>query len=346
MKLKCDAFIYLFVCCVFLLSTGCQEEATVGGVQTASDPGKPSPTITFERVKYDFGDVSPNQLNTGRIKFTNTGEGTLKITKVDRCCSVLAKLDKDKSEYAPGESGAVMVEWKSGAGPKTFGRQLTVHTNDRANPAVKLELRAKIVPKIVWEPKRLKLLLDEDNAICPKLTISCLDDRPFSITGFKSTGDCITADFDPAAKATKFVLEPKVNAERLHENLTGQISVGLTHPTGNVAIVLFDVVPEYTVRPQSVVLYNPTPGKPIVKKFELLNNYGKDFEIESVSSKGNIVSIKVLEQEKLPDGYRLNLEMTVLGDEVPSRFTDEFSISLKGGKKFAIGCRGWSSKKS
>jgi hypothetical protein len=192
----------------------------------------------------------------------------------------------------------------------------------------------------------LKLLLDEENAGCPKLTISCLDDRPFSITGFKSTGDCITADFDPSAKATKFVLEPKVNAEKLHENLQGQISVGITHPTGNVAVVFFDVVPEYTVRPQSIFLYDPRPGKPVVKKIDVLNNYGKDFEIDSISSKGDIVAVKILGQKKLPDGYQLNLEMTVPGDEVPSRFTDEFSISLKGGKQFAIGCRGWSSKKS
>lgn len=346
MKRKAYAYICLAGGIALLLLTGCQEEATVGGVQAASDPDKPSPTISFEKTKHDFGDVPPNQLNTGRIKFTNTGEGVLKITKIDQCCSVVAKLDKDKSKYAPGESGAVVAEWKSGPGPKVFGRQLVVHTNDRANPVVKLELRANIVPQIVWEPERLRLLFDEENAGCPQLTIRCLDDRPFSITEFKSTGDCITADFDPSAKATEFVLEPKVNAEKLHKNLQGQISVGITHPTGNVAVVLFDVVPEYTVRPQSVVLYNPEPGKPIVKKIDVLNNYGKDFEIDSISSKGDIVAVKILEQKKLPDGYQLNLELTVPGDEIPTRFTDEFSISLKGGKKFAIGCRGWSSKKS
>ncbi|MHC4302843.1 MAG: DUF1573 domain-containing protein [Planctomycetota bacterium] len=107
MKRIGSAFICLAVGIALLLLTGCQEEATVGGVQVASDPDKPSPTISFEKTVHDFGDVPPNQLNTGRIKFTNTGEGVLKITKVDGCCSVVAKLAKDKSEYAPGESGAV-----------------------------------------------------------------------------------------------------------------------------------------------------------------------------------------------------------------------------------------------
>ncbi len=346
MKRKSFLLVCLAVACALLWLSGCQGQARVENGNAAADSGGPPPKITFETLGHDFGEVSPNKLNTGQIKFTNTGEGVLKITEVARCCSVVALLDKDKKEYAPGESGAVNVEWRSGSQAIDFARELVVHSNDKANPAVKLKIQAKIVLQVTWEPKRLKLFLDEENAGCPKVTIRSLDNRPFSITGFKSTGDCITADFDPTVEATKFVLEPKVNIEKLDKNLKGNVAIGLTHPDGNAAVLNFDVLPEYTVNPQIIHLLNPEPNKPILKKIDLLNNYGKDFEIESVSSKGNIVAIKILEQKKILNGYQLNVEVTVLGDEVPSRFTDEFSISLKGGKKFAIGCRGWSSKKS
>ena len=345
MKLNGSAIICLVAGCALLWLAGCQEQNTAGGVETTPDQDKTSPTITFEQLGHDFGEVSPSTMNTGRIKFKNTGQGTLKITKVESCCSVVAKLAEDKDEYAPGESGAVELEWRSGSRAIAFGREITIHTNDKANPAVKLALKALIVPKIVLEPERLKLFLNEDNAACPKMTVKCLDDKPFAITAFKSTGDCITADFDPNAEATEFVLEPKVNIEKLHANLKGSVMVGLTHPTAKTAVIYFDVLPEYTVKPLSVFLLDPKPGEPVAKTVELINNYGQDFEIESVSSKEGTVAIKLVDQKKIEGGYKLMVELAVVGDEVPSRFTDEFTISLKQGQKFVIGCRGWSSKK-
>jgi hypothetical protein len=269
----------------------------------------------------------------------------LEITKVGKCCSVGAGLAEGKTEYAPGESGAVTIEWRSASKASVFKRQVTIHSNDNANPEVKLDLQGKVVPKIVWEPKRLRLLLNEDNAGCSKVTIRSIDDKPFSITGFKSTGDCINADFDASVEATKFVLEPVVGVEKLGKNMKGTVNISLTHPAGDVAIVLFDVLPEYTAKPQFIHLLNPEPNKPIFRKIDLLNNYGEDFEIESVSSKDNNVAIKIIEQKKIRNGYQLNVELTVLADEVKSRVTDEFSISLKGGEKLVIGCRGYSSKK-
>ena len=338
--------VSLVVACGLLWFSGCQGQTGIEGGGAAAESGGPSPRITFEKLVCDFGEVSPNMLNKGQIKFTNTGDGVLKITEVGKCCGVDASLAEGKSEYAPGESGAVTMEWKSAIGAYVFRRQVTIHSNDKANPEVKLNLQAKVVPKIVCEPKILRLFLDEDNAGCPKVTIRSIDDRPFSITGFKSTGGCITADFDSSVEATNFVLEPIVSVEKLSKNMKGRVTISLNHPAGNAAIVLFDVLPQYTVSPQSIFLLNPKANKPIVRKIDLLNNYGKDFEIESVSSKGNTVAIKVLEQKKIRNGYQLNVEMTVVGDEVKSRFMEEFSVNLKGGENLVIGCRGYSSEKS
>ena len=345
MKRRSSKLVCLVVACALLWLGGCRGRAKVESGNAAVDSGGPSPKITFETLGHDFGEVSPNKLNRGQIKFTNTGEGVLKISKVARCCSVVATLDADKKEYAPGESGAVNVEWRSGSQPIAFARELVVHSNDKANPACKLKIQARIVLKITWEPKRLRILLDEANGGCSKITIRSIDDRPFSITGFKSTGGCITADFDSSVEATKFVLEPIVNFEKVGKNLKGSVNISLTHPAGDLAIVLFDVALEYTVSPQHIFLLNPELNEPVVRKIDVRNHYGKDFEIESISSKDNAVAIKIISQKKLSDGYRLNVEMTVLGDKIKSRFTDEFSVNLKGGEKLVIGCRGWSSKK-
>lgn len=345
MRLRYFALVHFVACCGLLFSSGCQNQAeTEAGPAALSaetneqDAGGAAPIITFSELGHDFGDVSPNKLYTADIKFTNTGDGTLEITKVSKCCGVNAKLAGEKQRYAPGESGAVHLEWQSGSQPMVFTRELVVHSNDKANPGTTLRIRAKIVLKVTWEPKRLRLALDEDNAGGQNLTIRCLDDRPFSITSFNSSGDCITADFDPSVEATEFVLEPKIDTEKLPDNLKGRIMIGLSHPDGNSAIILFDVLPKYTITPPLLIFFYAEPGKSITRKISVLNNYEKDFDIDSLSSKSGTVSVRVLNKRKITNGYQLEVELTPPPSEGKMKFLDEFYLDLEDGDKLPIRC--------
>ena len=320
---------------VSFLQIGCQEQAKLTEKSLAE--------IKFEKLIYDFGEVGPSAKQRGEFKFTNVGEALLKITKVGRCCGIVTKLDK--MEYAPGESGTLEVEWNSGPRESTMTREVVVHSNDPNTPAINLTIKAKVVLQIDWEPKRLKFFLDEDNAGCPKITISSIDNRPFSITGFKSTADCITADYDPKVEASKFVLEPRVDTEKLQKSLKGRINISLNHPPGKAATILYSVVPKYTVNPRMLIIFNAEPDKPIVRKISVLNNYGKDFEIGSVSSKNGIVAVKILEKKKIRNGYQLEVAITPPAAEGKTRFTDLFSVSIKGGEKLPIRCNGYYTKR-
>ncbi len=351
MKRNCLILALLLIGCVLFLQTGCQEQAKSANEaltaqkksKAAAESDKSSPRITFENVVYDFGEVGPNRKNTGEIKFTNTGEALLKITKVARCCGVVTNLDK--MEYEPGESGTLKVAWNSGPRQSTMRRKLTIHSNDPITPQTILNLKAKVVLQVDWKPKSLRLFLDEENAGCPKITINSLDNQPFSILQFKSPADCITADYDSSVEATKFILEPRVNIEAMPKNFKGRININLTHPEGKNATILFSVLPKYTVRPSMIILWDAEPEKPIVRKVDLLNNYRKDFEIESVSSKDNIIGIKVLEQRKITNGYQLNVELTPPAIENKTNFKDELFVNIKGGEKLAIRCNGRYSKR-
>ncbi len=341
MKRKCFILPLILISYVLFLQTGCQEQ-TKEAVTTQEKPeavaesDKPSPEITFDNTVFDFGEVGPNEKNTGKIKFTNTGEALLKITKVARCCGVVTRLGK--MEYEPGESGELKVEWNSGPRPATMRRKLTIHSNDPISPQTVLNLKAKVVLQVDWKPKSLRLFLDEENAGCPKITINSLDNQPFSILQFKSTADCISADYDSSVEATKFILEPKVNIDAMPKNFKGRININLTHPEGKTATILFSVLPKYTVRPSMVIVWNAEVQKPVVKKISVLNNYHKNFEIESVTSKRNIISVKVLEQRKITNGYLLDLELTPPAVEDKTNFMDELSVNIKGEEKLAIRC--------
>ena len=64
------------------------------------------------------------------------------------------------------------------------------------------------------------------------------------------------------------------------------------------------------------------------------------FEIESVSSKGNIVGIKLRKQMAIPNGYRLDLELTPPAAGNQATFKDDFLINIKGDKELEISCNG------
>jgi len=350
MKRKSLTLAFLLISCVLFLQTGCQEQAKSANEdltartksEAAAESDKSSPRITFENVAYDFGEVGPNRKNTGQIKFTNTGEALLVITKVARCCGVVTSLEK--MEYEPGESGALEVAWNSGPRQSTMRRKLTIHSNDPATPATILSLTATVVLQVDWEPKSLRLFLDKENAGCPKITIKSIDNQPFSILEFKSTADCITADYDSSVEATKFILEPRVNIEAMPKNFKGSININLSHPEGKTATILFSVLPTYTAKPSMIIVWDVEPEKPVVKKIDVLNNYQRDFEIESVTSKDNIIGIKVLEQRKITNGYQLDVELTPPAVENKTNFKDELFVNIKGGEKLVIRCNGRYSK--
>jgi hypothetical protein len=244
-----------------------------------------------------------------------------------------------KKEYAPGESGAVKVVFRVSRSPGTSTKRLYVPSNDKAKPKVTLTVKARVVRKVVHKPKELKLLLNGGSASCQEITLTSVDDKPFAIKSFNSPRNCITASFDSSVKATKFVLQPEVHIENLKRSLRGRITIRLTHPGSDTVTIPYSVQPEFKVSPRSIVVHNAEPQKPIKKDVSILNTYGKAFEVESVSSKKDI--IRVLSQENLGTSYKFELEITppASGDR-GGIFTDVFYVKIKGGEKLSINCRG------
>lgn len=358
MKRNCLTLLALIIAFVLLLQIGCQEQAKVPDEPTsalvAAEPAigqeeaeiipqasQPAPKITFEKLVHDFGEVAPGTKQVGEFKFTNTGDSLLKVTEVKRCCGVVAKLVKE--EFAPGESGALKVEYRSSARAGVMSKKLYVSSNDQINPKVELAIKAKIVSKVAYEPRRLKLLLKGENAGCPEITLTSLDKQPFSIKALKSTRDSITSDIDSSVEATKFVLQPKVDMEKLQGRLSGAISISLTHPQCDIVSIFFSVLPRFQSTPRSIIVFNAEPQRPIIRKISVLNNYGEDFEVESVSSKNN--SIKVLSQEKIRNGYQLEVEITPPPTDDTGKFNDVLFVTLEGGEKLEIASYGLGSKK-
>ena len=356
--------ILIMTCCL-LLQAGCEEEAMAPRQELSSDwfrqfnqlqqpsrtaatmrPTKrtrrTAPKIEFEKVVHDFGNVGPGTNNLCEFRFTNAGNGTLKIGEITKTCGC-TPFSLAKKEYAPGESGTLKVNYFSEKQRGQSTKHLVIHSNDRARPEVTLAIKANIRIQVDHEPKTLNLLLKQENANCPQLTLTSIDNQPFSIKSFKSTANCITADYNPSEKATKFVLQPKVDMEILEKTLNGRIEIGLTHPECKTIFVSINTLPKFKIAPRSIIVRGMTSQQPIVKKLRILSNYNEDFELESIwSSKG---AIKILSNAIVRNGYELELEIRPPASENKKRiFTETFFVKTKDGQQLEIPCNVFYSK--
>jgi len=301
------------------------------------------PKIDFMRVSHDFGDISPGSRNKTTFTFKNIGTEVLKISKVKTTCGCTVP-ELAKKHYLPGETGVITVTYKANKRPGRVSKHLTVKSNDKTNPEVKLALKGTIVVKVDYKPKRITLSLRDENGGCPQIVLNSLDGQEFSIKKFQSKPACISADIDPTVSKTGFTITPKVDMERLGKVSKGTIFIELTHPELDKAMITFDTLSEFKINPASLALFNAEPNKPVERELWLLNNYKEDFEVESVSSKNGF--IKVLNEEKIDSRYKFDLEITPPAKEKNKRnFSDVLFIKIQGGKEFEIKCRGYYSVK-
>jgi hypothetical protein len=320
-------------------TTASETPAAVAPAAPAVEPNGPPPKIFVEQSTYDFGYVSPGSTNSCEFKFQNKGVGKLVISEITKTCGCTVPT-LDKKEYAPGEGGAIKVEYHADQGAGIRTRHLYILSNDPVNPRVDLTIKAAIVQKVVCEPERLEYTLKGAKAGVAEITIKSVDDKPFAISKFESTSDAVTASFDPNQKETKFTLQAKLDPQKIGANTSGRIEVVVTHPDCTSVTIPFSILSRFRADPPSINVLNSEPGKVVKKELWILDNYEQDFEITSVTAGQGI--IKVLGQEKMGNRYKLDLEITPPAAQNTARmFTDTLSITTKDGEIINIACRGF-----
>ncbi len=299
------------------------------------------PRITVEKDVCDLGEVGVDTKLTGQFKFTNTGNGPLVVTGVQGCCGVTLKGVETGQEYRPGQGGTLEFEYQASSIPNPkMARIVYLQTNDPEHKILSLTIKAAIVRRVDYKPEVLKLVLKQENAGCPDITLKSVDGRPFSIADFKATAGSITAEFDPQAKATEFVLKPKADLTKLQHNMRGRISIAVTHPECKAIDLPYDVLPEFTVSPPNIMMFGLKPEKSVERDIWILNNYQQDFEIESVSSQKGV--IKLVSKTKVDNRYQLRIEVTPpRRDGGNTLVSDTLNVKIKNGQTLPIPFRGF-----
>ncbi len=174
------AFVALAVIALALCSCQKQVSEKVQTTEVAQpslvdrDSSTGKPQIFFTQAVHNFGEIGPETSHDFEFEFFNIGDGPLKITKIDTPCGcTVAKLTE--REYAPAQQGTLNVTFTSDSRGGDITKPIYVHTNDSNNPKVTLTVKARVVKRIVFEPKQLNLLPKLENAGCPEITLRSLD---------------------------------------------------------------------------------------------------------------------------------------------------------------------------
>jgi len=305
---------------------------------------KKVPRIKVESPVHDFGKVGPGKQYSCEFKFKNIGNDTLKIKRIQSTCGCTVPQLKKKT-YAPGESGTVNVTFRTPTREGKTSKRLYILSNDKKKAKFGLTVKATVELKIDFKPKSLNLSLKAENADIKPITIKSKDGQAFAIKGFASSRNVITADFDPKVEATEFVLEPKIDIEKLKKNLKGNIRIDVTHPQSSQINIPFSTLPLFEVSGSRIVIQNADPEKPVIKNIWAKSNYDDKIEIESISSLNG--HMKVLSQQREDNSVKLEIQVTppAQTDKSKRYFRDELKIEVKGGDDLTIRCNGWYPRK-
>jgi len=311
--------------------------------QTSTEPNGPQPKISFEKTTHDFGPVAPGSVAPCEFKFQNKGAGTLVINDISKTCGCTVPT-LDKKEYAPGETGIIKVDYSADNGVGIRTRHLYVSSNDKDNPRVELTILSVIAQKVVNSPERLDFALKGSHAGMAELTLRSTDGKSFAVTKFQATSDAVTASFDSKQNADNFVIQTKIDPNKMGPNTNGRIEITLTHPECSSITVPFTLLPRFSTDPPALNIINAEPNKPVRRELWILNNYEEDFEIVSTESKAGL--IQILNREKLDKRYKLTLEITPpLTANRARMFIDTLYVTTTGGDRIEIFCRGFYQRK-
>lgn len=329
-----------------------QKEDQEPAEPTEAAAAGPSAKVVMTKAAHDFGKIGPSSTHKADYEFKNEGEAALLVNRIQSTCGcskpTLIKDGKrfsmplkDPVSFEPGESGQVEVTFKSPARKGKVEKGLYLLTNDPASPRTRFTVKAFVVVKVSVEPEKVDLKLDIENAGMPEIVVKSTDGQEFSIKSIFVAKNAIKIPFDPAAKATEFVLKPQVDTEKLGQSNTGVIQIKTTHPQAGTLMVRYTVKPMYELTNPRYILQNVEPGKAIIRENLIRSNYGKPAQIESVTSRNGYMEIE--KQEPDGDHIKLTIKITPPAKSPSARryITDELTIVLKDGHKLSIRCSGW-----
>ena len=105
------------------------------------------------------------------------------------------------------------------------------------------------------------------------------------------------------------------------------ITVQVNHPSVKNLSVPYRMVLPYAAHPTVRRFSAVQPGQSAQASIDIISNYGEPFELGEIKSEKGLV--KVLNTDKLPQGYKLVLEMSVSANNKQRMPSDYLNVKFK-----------------
>jgi hypothetical protein len=199
----------------------------------AMAPAHPAPKIHVETARVEIGELNAGETAEVEFLLTNTGTEPLKIQKVETSCGCLAS--RCPETLAPGEKGALKVKLVSKthwSGP--LEKPITVRSNDPDQPAVDLQIVARMRPLLRFAPGNpLALRFKKGELIRQVVTITSEVSPPVDVTGVTPVGRGTQARILPAEGSDRpgvSRVEVIVSPPEVPGDFITQVKLQTTHP--------------------------------------------------------------------------------------------------------------------
>ncbi len=170
------------------------------------------PRLTLVDPLKDFGTVARGAMLTWDFTIKNTGDKPLEILSVQPTCGcTVAEFDK---VIQPGSTGKVhaVVDTTQFSGPITKG--ITVTSNDAAQPAAQLTMRAIVKPYVDMFPAGfMRFMLLEGDTASQSTILYSEEEKPFEIVDIVAPSDSVKVTYAKIEKP-----EERVDSGRPGQN--------------------------------------------------------------------------------------------------------------------------------
>lgn len=289
MKRTVVAIALLFAFATFGVNASAQPTATPNKAgPTAPQAG---PKIELLDPVYNFGTVLSGKAVTHTFKFRNVGKANLIIGTPSTSCGCTAAKPTRKN-LAPGQEGAVTVNFDTRFEKGHQVRTVTIPTNDPAHRQAVMSLEGDIRQQVAVTPSTLDFgKIKHKSEVTKEVRITDATGRK----GFK-VGAVTHAD-----KAIKVVKEPRKDGKPgavLKVTVPGTMPVGqfddiIKVATNRVPVqigVFGTVEGELNVSPAQVSFGIVQPGQGATRFMRLTNNGSRPLRILGISSSNATVS--------------------------------------------------------
>ena len=270
----------------------------------------PAPSLVFNELEHDFGEIGQRQSVKYIFKFRNEGDALLVIEQVKASCGCTGTL-LSAEEIKPGEEGEIEVTFKSAMSSGKKKKSITVTSNDPAKP-VKLFIMANIVVPLELKPRQIYWVADKDETSKRLIELVHRPDLDINIVDLKLSSDAFKASVTPKSGGQspgydiEVFFDGSLPVGRFRETLTITTD-NKNYPTFTVAIRgnvsgLVRIVPNAIAL--GVVKDDTLPSRAI----RVYTKGNRDFEITRIEPTSPLITAEIIKDVEA-NGYNVKVSL-------------------------------------